>query len=574
MKVSGALPILVAARSDVGMVRDHNEDCFLVTFEDAVEPELMAQRGRLFVVADGMGGAAAGERASQLVVETIKEQYYFGPMVDGPLGASLQAALEAANARVHSEAVMNPELKGMGSTCTALLVAQNEVWFAHVGDTRLYLVRDRKMLQLTDDHSKVAQMVRDGFLTEEQAESHPEKNVLQRSIGPKPTVEVDASIRAVEVRDGDRLVLCSDGLTNHVRDAEIAEIVDTMPGTKAVDALIDLAKNRGGTDNITVVLVHIGTERPSRRPPPTEEPPAPPTQIFEQPPVRPKAKAKAKAKARARPGVFTLVVIAVLFAALGAGAALLLMEDDATPSEPDLPIEVEPARPAEPVPVKTPPAVPERAQSDETRRAREVDATAVKCLRVYMTLEKKDSVCMCPAAMKEFILTMHKRLGLDGDAGKRYAKLAESAEDGGLLERLERGESGGPEETEWLRSLIRDIKRFQRRLVSEEESDGCPEKGTFAQLDNLDLEVLCPATGVPACKGKGKGGAKARAKAARAKAKPAKAKAKATKAEAARAATTPSSGGSPAPDAGTAARDARASPSPSPAGPGGTTSPP
>ena len=189
-----------AAQSDVGVVRDHNEDSFLVTPAD-YDLDLLSRRGRLFVVADGMGGAMGGELASRLVVETIHDAYY-GPGAS-PTPVALHDALVSANERVFQEATVRPDLRGMGSTCTALAVHGNRAWFAHVGDTRLYLVRDHKILQLTDDHGKVAQMVRDGFLTAEDAEVHPERNVLQRSIGPKATVQVDVSEQHVELRSGD-----------------------------------------------------------------------------------------------------------------------------------------------------------------------------------------------------------------------------------------------------------------------------------------------------------------------------------------------------------------------------------
>ena len=256
LPLSDSTPIDMSVNSDVGVVRKANEDCFLVIEPD--DPALLTSRGRLAVVADGMGGAVGGSTASRMVVETIRDTYYAELAADPH--QALLGAVHTANGAVHSYAQQHPEYRGMGSTCTALAICQGHALIAHVGDTRCYLIRDHRILQLTDDHSKVAQMVRDGFLTPEQAESHPEKNVILRSMGPKPQVQVDL-VPPVALHVGDRIVMTSDGLTGLVADREILEIVEQFDSKKSIESLIALANKRGGPDNITVHNIRIGDAR-------------------------------------------------------------------------------------------------------------------------------------------------------------------------------------------------------------------------------------------------------------------------------------------------------------------------
>lgn len=271
---SGPRPVVlevhIFSRTDVGKVRSDNEDSYLVV--DPSDPRVLAYRGRMALVADGMGGAVGGATASRMVAETIRDTYYDDFKAAIPV--ALKNAVEVANATIHEYARQNPEYRGMGSTCTALVIQSNLAYVAHVGDTRTYLIRDHRILQLTDDHSKVARMVSEGLLTEEEAENHPERNVILRSLGPKPSVEVDVLPQPVEVREGDRLVLCTDGLTGHVTDPEILEIVERHDPQEAAKMLIRLANERGGDDNITVHVIHVGEKawttrerKPSRVPP-------------------------------------------------------------------------------------------------------------------------------------------------------------------------------------------------------------------------------------------------------------------------------------------------------------------
>ncbi|MCM2314496.1 MAG: Stp1/IreP family PP2C-type Ser/Thr phosphatase [Thermoanaerobaculia bacterium] len=244
---SGALVVRVAQLSDVGRVRSENQDYSILS---APADEVDRNKGRLMVVADGMGGHRGGATASRMAATITKDEYYRDSDTD--VVASLTRALERANARIFAESQINPELRGMGTTCSALVVRGREGYFAHVGDSRIYLVRDEAISQLTDDHSLVASMVREGLLTTQEAEVHPRRNVLQRSMGVGQAVEIDAS-KPFEVRPGDTFVLCSDGLHGLVKSDEILTI-SKVGIEDAARELVRLALERGAPDNVTVVV--------------------------------------------------------------------------------------------------------------------------------------------------------------------------------------------------------------------------------------------------------------------------------------------------------------------------------
>jgi serine/threonine protein phosphatase PrpC len=228
-----------AALSDVGREREGNEDSFL-------------ERPPLFVVADGMGGAEAGEVASRTVVEVFEEAAEAGELPD-----ALEATVQKANARIHAMATENPARAGMGCTTTASVAAGGRLTVAHVGDSRLYRLRAGAFEQLTDDHSLVGGLVRLGQLTPEEAENHPQRSVILRAVGVEPTVEVD--ILTHELEPDDVYLACSDGLTGMVRDEVIAETLNMFPSLSvAAEMLIELANVAGGRDNITAVLFRIG----------------------------------------------------------------------------------------------------------------------------------------------------------------------------------------------------------------------------------------------------------------------------------------------------------------------------
>lgn len=239
----------------VGRQRQHNEDAFLV--ED---------NARLFLVADGMGGHAAGEIASRIAVDSINEFIVQTKEDDGTWPHAydehykrstnrLMAAVRMANARVLEAMRKDTRLRGMGTTVVACLADNNTVSVAHVGDSRAYLIRDGQLSRITNDHSWVFEQVQAGMLTESEAEKHPLRNVITRALGGALQVSPDAS--EIEARPGDLFLLCSDGLTGMVPESEILRVVSTNDGNleQACQQLIDTANERGGLDNITAVLV-------------------------------------------------------------------------------------------------------------------------------------------------------------------------------------------------------------------------------------------------------------------------------------------------------------------------------
>jgi len=236
--VSGPLRLVeVAHASNTGRVRDHNEDRYLV-------------RPPLLVVADGMGGAKAGEVAAEITVETLSG------LGDGSTPQDLREAIVEANRRIRAEADDDNTRAGMGTTATAALLDDEQATLMHVGDSRGYLYRAGTLRQLTDDHSVVAEMVRQGQLRPEEAERHKSRNIITRALGAEADVEVD-EVR-VQLYDGDMLLLCSDGLSSLVRDVEIAyTIAQSSDMRSAVDGLVAAALEQGGTDNITIVLARF-----------------------------------------------------------------------------------------------------------------------------------------------------------------------------------------------------------------------------------------------------------------------------------------------------------------------------
>lgn len=265
------LSVRVAQKSDVGLVRTENQDFAILSSPE--EPGT-ANRGRLMIVADGMGGHRGGATASRMAATIIKQEYLSGEFADPP--ATLRRALQLANARIFEEAQTNPELRGMGTTCSALVIRGDEAWFAHVGDSRIYLVRNDEIHQITQDHSLVASMVREGLITSQEAEVHPRRNVLQRSMGVIPEVEIDVS-PAMPVEVGDIFILCSDGLHGLVKELEMKEVVK-MPLDKVTAEFVRRAIERGAPDNVTVMVARVEpyTGEPIDEPPVESIPATPP----------------------------------------------------------------------------------------------------------------------------------------------------------------------------------------------------------------------------------------------------------------------------------------------------------
>lgn len=230
-------------RTDVGLVRLNNEDSLLVV------PGLA-----LMAVADGMGGHQAGEVASRVALEVVADELSKSSPAHSP-GEVLRQAVQQANRTIITMAEKNSELKGMGTTITACLLAGKLLWVAQVGDSRAYLLTGKQMVQLTEDHSLVQELYRQGGITRAEMATHPRRNVLTRALGNQPVVEVDIFSR--EVAAGDRIILATDGLTGLLDDHEIAQISVHNDIDAVVDELVREALNRGGHDNITVILAVV-----------------------------------------------------------------------------------------------------------------------------------------------------------------------------------------------------------------------------------------------------------------------------------------------------------------------------
>lgn len=249
--LGGPAEISVNLLSDIGCVRDTNEDAI-----GACRPEDPAERDRagvLLVVADGMGGHSAGEVASRLAVETLIDHY---ALDNGDPQAALVKAVRLANQNIRTAARADATRVGMGTTCTALVVRQGWAYCAHVGDSRLYLIRDGNALQMTEDHSAVYDLVKRGVIDREDARAHPDRNVIVRALGSRADLEVSAWAQPLFVRSGDRFLVSSDGLHDLVSDDEIAATATLMPA-EACRALIEAARGRGGHDNISVGILTV-----------------------------------------------------------------------------------------------------------------------------------------------------------------------------------------------------------------------------------------------------------------------------------------------------------------------------
>ncbi len=244
--------ITASFRSDLGRHREINEDCWLL--EHPREESLLQQKGILALVADGMGGHAAGEVASKLAASVIRKQYYDSA---APPSQALEEALHSANRALYQMANKQAHLHGMGTTCTALVLWNDVALSAQVGDSRLYLVRNDAIYLMSEDHSAVMEMVRRGKLSLADARQHEDKNIILRALGPQPTVQVSTWKMPFPVRDGDQFVLCSDGLYDLVRDDEIQQTVSSLTPSEACEQLIALANERGGHDNITVGIIQL-----------------------------------------------------------------------------------------------------------------------------------------------------------------------------------------------------------------------------------------------------------------------------------------------------------------------------
>lgn len=245
--------IELANLSDVGCQRENNEDRY--SYWESADDQQFALKGRLAIVADGMGGYEGGQEASRIAVETIESVYRDGVM-GGP-HSWLVEGFQAAHNRIQEYAINNPDLHGMGTTCTAIALLGNLLYYAHVGDSRLYLVRDTSISRVTQDHSYVGRLVATGVIRAEEAESHPQRHILTAALGAGATVTPDSPEQPVSLQSGDVLVLCTDGLWGLMHDHEIQNIVSGKSCEEICRALVDTAKKRGGPDNITVQVLRL-----------------------------------------------------------------------------------------------------------------------------------------------------------------------------------------------------------------------------------------------------------------------------------------------------------------------------
>lgn len=242
-----------AWRTDPGLVRRHNED-FVAVYEPATAQDLQ-RHGRLTIVADGVGGADAGEVASRYASERMLH-HYLAAANTGNRGERLLAAMQAANTDLRKMALDRDDSRRMATTMVAVVVDDHQATIGNVGDSRAYHWRAGELAQITRDQSLVAQLVEEGALTAEEAANYPYKNIILYSIGSEKRPPID--LYEVSLEPGDFLLLCSDGLTRHVADGEIAAIIGRESPAQATDTLVQLARERGGEDNITVAIVPYG----------------------------------------------------------------------------------------------------------------------------------------------------------------------------------------------------------------------------------------------------------------------------------------------------------------------------
>ena len=262
---AGRMPKILAtlrmgAKTDLGRVRDNNEDKF--DFFEPEDPSVLATKGCFYAVADGMGGHSAGQIACELALKTVISSYYDNPSSDTE--ACLRSAVIEANSVIYETAQSVPDRQGMGTTLTAVIVREDRMTVAQVGDSRAYLLRGRKISQLTDDHSWVAEQVRLGTMTLAEAQVSPFRNIITRSIGTAAVVEPDVFTQPLKV--GDTLVLCSDGLSGHLEAPEIEAITESHSPSAAALALVDAANECGGRDNITALILSVRALTPYAAP--------------------------------------------------------------------------------------------------------------------------------------------------------------------------------------------------------------------------------------------------------------------------------------------------------------------
>jgi protein phosphatase len=244
----------VASLSDVGCQRENNEDSY--SYWESPDDATFARLGRLAIVADGMGGCEGGQFASLIAVESV-EQIYSSSSAPDPQQRLLQGFREA-HARIQQRGRENPALHGMGTTLTAFALVGDHLYYAHIGDSRLYLLRAGKLHLITHDHSLVSRLVETGIIRAEDADNHPQKHVLTAAVGIAEENQPDSSAAPVPLEKSDVLLICTDGLWGQVSEPEMEQILASRAPSEACRSLVQLAKDRGGPDNITLQVARLG----------------------------------------------------------------------------------------------------------------------------------------------------------------------------------------------------------------------------------------------------------------------------------------------------------------------------
>lgn len=249
---TGTSFVTYAARSSIGMVRSENQDSFGIFLEDKAKNS--DRKGMLFVVADGMGGQSGGKEASSTAVNVLQHTF-FSTNTDDIL-ASLKESFIAANTAIFEKSQHEVLLKGMGTTCTAIVILDDAAHTGHIGDSRAYRIDERGAIQLTEDHSGVADRVRNGLISDNELRTHPERSLITRALGIAPQVEVDFHKYSIERRES-CYVLCSDGLWGTLDDTEIQSVVWSHSPQDACDRLVERANEEGGLDNATAIVIRV-----------------------------------------------------------------------------------------------------------------------------------------------------------------------------------------------------------------------------------------------------------------------------------------------------------------------------
>lgn len=241
----------VVVLTDLGMVRTNNEDMGLFYRTD--DEDIVRKKGYMLVVADGMGGHQAGEVASRMAAETVCQSYFHSNGNTG-IEKSLERAFNNANEKIYQLSSSDAACRGMGTTCTVVVLNGSEIYYAHAGDSRAYQFRNGTGTRITTDHTYVQELVASGEITDAEAAKHPKRNILTNAMGTKPSLRTDTGKHSMAFEPDDRILVCSDGLYDYLADDELAAILQGRSLQEAAEYMVSEAKQRGGHDNITVVL--------------------------------------------------------------------------------------------------------------------------------------------------------------------------------------------------------------------------------------------------------------------------------------------------------------------------------